>query len=134
MNSPAFTAIHQVVPNVPAQVGVIDAMQKLIRVADVSNVMYYVPNHVIVVSSAVLVVDDSGTIDASRVVKSEIVHMVTNNAHVGGVVNDAVTGISSTPGDVKALNVDVVRKIGPNDVNTGSANHRAPLRVGEEAN
>src|SRR5690242_461338 len=63
MNPPSLTAIHQVVPDVAPQVGVIDTVLQRIGLGEIADVMHHVADHIIVVSGAVLMVDDPAAVD-----------------------------------------------------------------------
>src|SRR5690242_21052 len=58
VDAPTFAPVHQIVPNVAAQVGVVDAMMILIGLADISDIMHYVADYVVVVPGTVIVIGD----------------------------------------------------------------------------
>jgi len=132
VDAPTFAPVHKIVPNVATKIGVVDPMVELTRAAKVSNIVHYVADHVVVVPGTVIVVDDGAAIYASRAVIAHVVHVISDDPHVRGVVDDAVAGVRRSACNVKALNVDIVSEIGPHDIDRTCANCGAPLLVGNK--
>ncbi len=134
VNTPTFAAVHKIVPDVPTQVGVVDAMMELVGRVDVSNVVHNVADYVVVMPTVVVVIVDAATVNARGGVMAQVVNVVADNTNVGSVVDDAVARRSVVAGDVKALDVDVISLVSPDDTDRGRSDSGAPLLVGDEAN
>src|SRR5947208_159211 len=82
MDAPTLTPVHQIVPNVTTQVGMVDPVMELMGPAKVPNVMDYIADDIIVVPGSVIVVDDSAAEHTPYSVISHIMDVVANDAHI----------------------------------------------------
>ena len=134
VNAPAFAAEDQVVPDVATEVSVIDAMSKRTDMIDVSDIVYDIANHIVILPCPILMVDDAAAENAGDGVMANVMDVVADDAHIRGVVDDAIAGTGRVTADIEAFDVDIISQIGPNDVDRTGANHGSPLYVGDKAN
>src|SRR5262249_52251023 len=101
MDTPTLVVARYVVPDAPAKIGMIDAVDTIASQSYGPDPLYHVADDIVVVARVVSIID-SGAAFIGAAARGNVVNIVADDSHVRAHVEDAVRAI---PSHVKSRDV-----------------------------
>src|SRR5262249_44056576 len=124
--------VDDVVHDVPAQIGVVDALNLVTLHGWISDVVNDVANHVVVTGAEVIVVDAGAAASVRGIGGSrDVMHEIADDVYERALVKDSEASITA---DIESHNVYIVGVVLPDLRDACGPDLSGPLHVGDKTN